>query len=168
MTETVPLQGCREIIETLLPTETVIYEAPDPSEAPRPDLPYVGIRTLSDRGLSTPYRKTTSIGPDNPGDPEDARVTEQQERQALVMVTLYGASSMARGLRISIGHASAGVIPVWRARGISATLAVDLEDVTELVGNRHEEAAQLQLWIRYRASVYDDVYSIKTTVVNYS
>lgn len=169
MTETPPLLGLRKVIEALLPSETeVIYAAPEPSDSPRPELPYTSLFTLRDTGLARPRIKNESVVVLPSPDP-DVRQDHRQQRQALIKCTFYGPSAMARALFVSVGLTSDTAKDVWRGYGVACERASeDVENTTRLIGNRNEESAQVDAWVRYPSTFSELLYSVQTTNVNYT
>ena len=158
MTETTPLCAVREILTAIL-SETVIYSMPEPADAARPDLPYISLRTLSDRSLATPHKNNSDLG--DTGDDPDVLSTRKQQRRALVQCTFWGASAVDRGIQVEDELGSERARSARDLREVTVAVAGAAEDVTGLLGNAWVEAAQLDLWVYYRRAHTEELYSIQ-------
>jgi hypothetical protein len=147
-------------VVVLLHGEPVIYGWPDPPEPDRPDRPYAMLAELSDDGKGRAFVGNASILSTDQPDP-DLRQTLYQAREKLVRVWCYGAAAMARASRIVAGIATPSALALMDGIGVRA-LRHQVEDASRTIGQHHERVAYADFLIRYRLTISEDIYSIKT------
>lgn len=152
------------ILADIFPAETAILEYPDIPEALRPDLPYIGIRMLSDVGQGEPLHRAIDIGP-AVGPVEDVQLEESQLRDALVRVFFYGADAISRAVQLSVAYGA----PLRRSALWGEQTFVprgNVVDATRTLGSHHEPVAYIDFGISYRATFSQDVFSIQTLTLD--